>query len=278
MFSKLPVFLFIYLTSSVVSAQVFNYSASVGTGYAGRAAVEGGDSIYLNPATLPHFRGRHLMAAGVKDEMAFSLSDNTEESAIPGAIGYVQKKFDFGGFKAKQTDMALALAAFLTPKLTFGILGHYFENKIEDGQGTSYRQNNLDLGFAYILNGNFGLGAAMYNVLGEKKNMPEELSLKPSAAMGMNYIYREIVRYRFDVASAENYNFGKPEIMAGMEAFFAEFFVWRVGFRHQSLISRNATGVGLGFNGPRFAINYAYEGNTKESSDYRHSIDLHLPF
>ena len=278
MFSKLPVCLLIYLTSSLAVAQVYNYSTSAGTGGAGRASVEGGDSIYLNPATLPHLRGRHILASFAKDEMAFSLSDNTEESTLPGAGGYVQKKFDYLGTQVKQSDIAVSLADFVTQQFTVGITGHYFETKIENALSTSYRQTNMDLGFAYVLNGNIGLGAVLYNAFGEKNDIPEAFRLKPTIGVGMNYIYREQVRYRLDYVSAENYNFGKPQIMAGMEAFLSEFLVWRVGFHHESLTSRNLTTAGVGFNGPRFAFNYAYQGNTKESGDYRHSIDLHLPF
>ncbi|MNL24908.1 hypothetical protein D3C87_1463600 [compost metagenome] len=87
----------------------------------------------------------------------------------------------------------------------------------------------------------------------------------------MNYIYERLARFRLDVTS-------ESQVMAGMENYLNQWFILRFGYQNDSKESRQLVGTGFGFDGPRFGLNYAYLANTKESSDYRHSVDLQIPF
>ncbi len=266
---KLPVFFLIYATAISAKAQVFNGSVSSAIGGTGRAAVQAGDAMYMNPATIVHLRGRHLYSSYNKDEFMVNFSDNTQESLIPGAIGYLQQKTRALGQEVKQRAFSLALAEFVMDRMTFGIVGHHFTHKLDGG--ADYQQTNGDLGFLFAPTATVGLGLVVYNVFGERKDVPEEIRLKTSVGAGVNYIYKDFIRLRADATSRSVY-------MAGMESYMSRWIIARFGYQNDTDNKRELWTVGAGFDGPKFGLNYAYQGNPKLSGDYRHSIDLQIPF
>lgn len=265
---KLPVFLTFYLIVNTAAAQVYNSAISAATGGTGRAAVEVGDASFLNPGTLVHVRGRHLFASTAKDELAVVLSDNTKESVIPASFGYVKKTVDMSLGRLEESNLSLSLAEFATEQWAMGITGHYREQTLPN---SSYRQTNADIGLIYTPEPHIGWALVGYNIFGEDKGAPEALRRKASVGGGFNYIYRETVRFRLDATT-------ESEFMGGVETYLNKFLISRLGYYKDSDDFRELISAGLGFKGPRFALNYAYEGNPKESGDYRHSVDLGIPF
>lgn len=265
---KLPVFLLVYLSVNMAFAQVYTSSISAATGGSGRAAIEPGDALLLNPAAVPHLKGRFLFTSFAKDEFAASLSDNTEESTIPAGFSFVQKKSSSSMGDLKQQDLAVTLAEFFFAKWTVGLTGHYLTQNVPKAD---YSQTNADLGFLYTPRDNLGFGLVVYNIFGEKDSIPKEFRPKTSVAGGLNYIYHDSTRFRLDITSESIYE-------AGMEMYFNRFFIGRLGYSDDTDDERQLVTAGLGFNGPRFQINYAYQSNTEKSGDYRHSIDLIIPF
>lgn len=265
---KLPVSLFFYLIVNVASAQVYNSSISAAAGGTGRAAVEPGDATFVNPATLVHLRGHHLFSSFAKDEMAISLSDNSEESFLPTSLGFVQKKNAVLQGELETQDITLSLAEFVVDKWAFGLTGHYVEQKLPT---SSYRQPNADLGFIYTPQAHIGWAMVAYNIFGEKNDIPEEFRIKSSVGAGFNYIYHATVRFRIDATSESVY-------MAGLETYLNQFLITRIGYQNNTKDRRELITAGAGFKGPRFALNYAYQGNSQISGDYRHSVDLEIPF
>lgn len=250
-------------------AQVYNSSISSATGGTGRAAVEAGDASFLNPATLVHLRGRHLFSSVTQDEYAVTLSDNTQESVIPTAFGFVKHTRDLlSKGELQEQDLSLSLADFIVDKWTIGITGHYLEQRLGEAR---YMQTNGDLGVVFTPNAKIGAGLVVYNIFGERVDIPEELRKKRSAGAGFNYIYKKYVRIRLDATTESEY-------MAGLETYINAFIISRLGYSINAPEQRNLFTAGMGFKGPRFAINYAYEGNPESSSDYRHSVDLGIPF
>lgn len=265
---KLPVSLFVYLIVNLASAQVYNSSISAATGGTGRAAVEAGDATFLNPATLVHLRGHYLFSSFSKDDLAIALSDNSQDSFLPSSLGYVQKKSLTTQGDLEQQDLTLSLAEFVMDKWAFGITGHYLEQKLPL---SSYRQTNADLGMIYTPESHLGWALVVYNVFGEKSDIPENIRAKMSVAAGFNYIYRSMVRFRLDASSESIW-------MGGVETYVNRFFITRLGYQNDTDDRRELITAGLGFKGPRFALNYAYQGNSQISGDYRHSVDLEIPF
>jgi hypothetical protein len=265
---KLPVFLSFYFIVNVASAQVYNSSISLATGGTGRAAVESGDAALLNPATLVHLPGHYLYSSFSNDEYAFSIGDNSGESLFPAALGYVQKETSQALGDLIQQDLTLSLAEFVADQWAFGITGHYLQQKLPN---SSYRQTNADIGLLYTPNSNVGLALVAYNIFGENTEIPENFRVRRSLVAGFNYIYRSTVRLRLDVSTEQVF-------MSGLETYLNKFMITRIGFQNDNKNSRELLTAGLGFKGPRFAINYGYQGNILISSDYRHSVDLEIPF
>jgi len=271
---KLSVFLIIYLTAYLISpsasAQVFNSSVSAATGGTGRGAVEGGDATFLNPATLVHFRGRHLFGSVGSSDFAASLSDNTTESTIPAAFSYLQEKHDVAGDSLRLHDFVLTFAEFIAEKVTLGVNAHYYDEKLVNSQ-KSYLEINGDVGLEYTPTDYLGLGVVAYNFTGERTNVPADIRQSSTFGGGVNYIYHKIMRLRLDLTS-------QSTAMAGVESFMNQWLILRGGYSNQWETGRELITFGLGFEGPKFAINYAYQGNPRISGDYRHSIDLQFPF
>jgi hypothetical protein len=266
---KLPVFLFLYLNVNSVFAQSYNSSISAATGGTGRAAIEAGDVSFLNPASLVHLRGQYFFSSMAVDEFAVSLSDNTQDSSFPGAMAFVKKQIEIDLGKVEQMDMSFSLAEYAFDKFGLGVTGHYIEQRIKDGE--SYHKVNGDIGIIYTPEAHIGLAAVVYNLVGEKNEIPKELRTKTIGALGFNYIHRKTWRGRIDVDT-------ESTVMAGIETYLNRYIITRFGYSDDVDDERQLMTMGLGFKGPRFAINYAYEGNPQNSSDYRHSVDLAVPF
>lgn len=265
----------VYLTGCTAFAQVYNSSVAAATAGSGRAAIEPGDALFLNPATLVHLREKKFFSSFAKSEMAFSLSDNSEDAAIPGGLGFLQTKSEAGGITIRNQDLHLSVAEVFLPKFSFGITAHYFKSDVNEAR---FSQTNADGGFLFTPNEHSGIAVVGYNFFGQRTDVPEAVRLKPSLAFAYHYIYKSFIRLRADLISAPDYNFGQSTLALGYETFFSQWLIWRLGYQYNKLLDRNMATTGLGFDGPRFKINYAYQLNTKDSGDYRHSIDLVIPF
>ena len=265
---KLPVFILFYFIANAALAQVYNSSVSRATGGTGRAAVESGDAALLNPATLVHLPGHYLYSSLSNDEYAFFIGDNSEESLLPAVLGYVQKQSTQAQGELIQQDVTLSLAEFTTDQWSMGVTGHYLQQRLPN---SSYRQANADIGVLYTPNSNLGLALVAYNVFGENQDIPENFRIKRSLVGGFNYIYRSTVRLRLDASSERIF-------MSGLETYVNKFMITRIGFQNDLMNDRDLMTAGVGFKGPRFALNYGYQGNILISSDYRHSVDLEIPF
>ncbi len=248
-------------------AQVYGGSVSAATGGTGRAAVVAGDSVFLNPATLPYLRGYYFYTMLGTKEMAVGLSDNTPESPIPAALSYYRADL--------LQDFKLSLADFIIRKWTVGVSAHYYQ--VSQAEKPLINING-DLAFAYAPKPNYGFGAIFYNLVGESKNFPEAYKTYPRIGLGTNYIYHEFFRMRFDLLSAQNNDFRVPTVMLGLENYLSRWMLLRFGYRDENAVDKEYATLGFGFDLPRFKLNYAYEGDTKESANSRHSIDLAVPF
>lgn len=273
---KLPVLLSLYFISSSAYAQNFSSAATDAVAGAGRAAVEAGDVNYLNPAGLVHLKGRYIYSTFSKEDLSLSLSEATREVVIPASLSYFQRKTkDSLNREVRWQDTRLSLADFVTNKFSMGLTGILSAVKIND---IAYNQTNGNLGFFLTPTQYFGIAYVLYNVFGVQDNVPEELRLQPEMAVGLNFIYKGFLRYRADIKSAPNNNFGKAMYMTGFETLFNEWFNFRVGYQNDLLASRELVAAGVGFNGPVFSVNYAHQGSIKGADFDRHSIDLLFSF
>jgi hypothetical protein len=260
--------IFISAASVSVRAQVTHSAVSSAAGGTGRGSVEPGDAIYLNPATLVHLRGRYLYSSYTEGSFAASISDNTQESSFPSGLSYIKTYVPDSTLLTEQNIFSLSLAEFAYKKWAMGITGSFFQHKLGD---MISQQTNADIGFIYTPTENMGLGLVIYDVFGEHSDIPEVFKRKTKVAAGFNYIYQNVVRMRVDITS-------KTEAMAGIETYINSFIITRLGYYSDQDDDRSFVTAGAGFRGPKFHINYAYEGNPQNSGDYRHSVDLAIPF
>lgn len=265
---KLPVFLLFYFSVSGALAQVYNSSISVGTGRTGRASVAPADSFLLNPATMVHLRGRQLYGSVADNEFAIALSDNGKGTFMPGALGFTEKKRDVGTVEFKTQVLSFAVAEFATAKFAAGLTLHYYNFSFGE---ESEKQFNGDIGFIFTPDPRNGLALVIYNVAGESEDVPEALRTNTTVGFGYNYVINNAARLRVDGTTDE-------EVMLGVENYLNDFIITRIGYSHNFDQEVAHFHLGLGFNGPKFAINYAFETNLEESGESRHSVDLGIPF
>ncbi|HEY8272664.1 MAG TPA: hypothetical protein VIG33_17350 [Pseudobdellovibrionaceae bacterium] len=273
---KHSVLICLYFNLSSAQAQSFSSAATDAVGGAGRAAVEAGDVNYLNPAGLVHLKGRYIYSTFNREDLSLSLSEATREVLVPASLSYFQRKMtDALQREIRWQDTRLSLSDFITDKLSMGITGILSSVKINE---LNYNQTNGNLGFFFTPTDKFGMGWVFYNVFKGNENIPEEIRFQPRMGGGLNYIYKGFLRYRLDVLSADNNNFGKPAYMTGIETLLNEWMVFRLGYQNDILAARELITEGVGFNGPVFSINYGHQGSIKGANFDRHSIDLLFSF
>jgi hypothetical protein len=127
-----------------------------------------------------------------------------------------------------------------------------------------------------------GLGAAVYNLVPAQKEVRDEFKLTPAVGIGFNSIYNQFVRFRLDVRSGTNLVMDHLLYGLGFESYLADWFIARGGLARDDQGSESWATAGLGFLGPRFYINYAYERtlsrNERREDRNAHSIDFGVPF
>lgn len=269
----------VFLFSSVAGAQTYQSSVSRASGSAGRASIEPIDVIFLNPATLVHLQGRHFTSSVQSKNFHVGLTDNTKQSQIPGGLGYLQGQSDYLGMPADNKNLHLSLADFLTKQIGLGFTAHYLETTWNEAR---YRQFNGHLSAIWTPTPDMGVGLVMYNLVPAQKEIPDEFKLTPSVGLGFNSIYNQFVRFRFDVRTGTNLVADHFLYGAGFESYFTDWFIARGGVARDDQASESWATAGLGFLGPRFYINYAYERtlsrNERREDRNAHSIDFGVPF
>lgn len=262
----LTIFVFLPIYSK---AQYRSYSAaSLSLAHSGRASVHAGDIQFMNPASLVHLNGRYLSYSNTSNnDQIFTFSDNTKESALPGAISYFTSSKNISTHKVESTVVSVTLAEFIVEQITFGITGHQIKLSLDN---TPYQLNGLDAGVLYTPFNNVGLGFVCYMVLGGLDNLPTWAKPSQECAIALNYLQNRLQRYQVDILG--------DTLQLGAENYFNEFLPVRVGYEYDNFNKISRLSAGLGFEGPRFSIIYGYIGNTENSTDYLHKVDLIITF
>ncbi len=271
-------FLVLIFSNICLGAGTFQSATSLATGGTGRAAIEPIDVISLNPAGLPHLEGRHFSFSTRPQTIAVGLSDNTPESMLPGGIAYIQKKLsDVPEVYSK--DFRVSLGEFLRNQWSVGISAHYTDVKTEK---KLYTQMNGDLGITYTANENLGLALVGSDLTPVSQDIPQEFRNEAKLAFGSYWIYKNFFRIRADVISNLAQKSDRLSYAAGAESYIETWMVMRAGLARDELMAESWGTLGIGFLGPRFYVNYAWEKTVASSEIVEdrnfHSIDLGIPF
>ncbi len=255
-------------------------SISAGTAESGRAAVETLDTPFLNPAALPYQQG-YFFGTGASrfrsdtlgdiDLFSLSLTDNMPDTVVPTALGYVQTKYDLGKQPWERKDLRLGVGNFIYGR---NALGLGFAYRSSRAANVNVQQYNVFTGAMFSLGKEFSLALVVENPINAPRDIPGNEVLNYSTALGLSYNYKTFLRLKFDVISDSP----KPTLAAGIENYWNRWLIVRFGYSKNSNLNQNITAAGVGFQGPRFSMHYAFENVQSEGGlDPRHSIDMAVP-
>lgn len=260
------------------AATTFQSATSKGTGGTGRAAIDPIDVISLNPAGLPHLLGRHFSVSTHYKVLSLGISDNTKESIIPGGIAYVRKNIEESPDTISQ-DFRVSLGEFWKDRWAVGLSVHYSDTKILD---KIYNQVNGDVGVTYTPHADLGLSLVATDLAPVSEDIPEIYRNEAKIALGSYLIYKNFFRIRADMISNIVRKSNKLTYALGAESYIESWLVFRAGGARDELNEETWGTLGLGFLGPRFYINYAWEKTVARAEIVEdrnlHSIDLGIPF
>jgi hypothetical protein len=272
--------LFFACVPPFASAQFIPGAVSAGAGGAGRAAIDAGEDHFLNPASIAHtksvFLGVNystLSGDNFTDRYtSVVVTDGEFVSFLPTSLAYVQRTQNFAGLgDVSQKYTSLAIGGFLRERFSFGMSVHHLDSQVGD---LSYGQNNLDAGVLVTPFDNFGVGFVAYNFVPASADVPIEFRDQDQQFLAFNYIYENFARLRFDISVATS----RPVGMVGLESFYNPFSCIRLGYADSADETKRRASVGLGFAGPRFFFDYAYQAALAEPKFSSHSVDLVVPF
>ncbi len=257
-------------------------AVSSATGGTGRAATEVGETLILNPATIVHsssfdsyfFYANGDRTADLKEQTyAVSLTDNNEDSFLPGSVTYAQRKRTFSGIGSIDEQFAqVTLAKFATKHFSVGMAVTYLSQDYLSG----YKQWNGNLGVMYNPTSQLGIGLSALNIISPSDDIPLFLQEKTNIGFGLVYLFEKFLKLRADVAAHDGEDDWEPEYMLGVESLMGQFGVFRLGWNKSELTGYKYYSIGLGFDGPRFKIDYSYQQKDRHRRGAMHSVDLRI--
>jgi hypothetical protein len=272
--------LFLVLQTRV---QAYVGAVSSSTVETGRASVEVTDSPFMNPAALPFMKG-YFFTSGIasaqdatnakSQNLALSITDNLQETVVPTSLAYYSAKTNFASDDQVSQNFRLSLGNYVLPKLALGFGAVYKDDRQPDQR---FSQINGTFGALYAPNPDLGFAFVAENILGERAIVPQELRLEPTVALAMTHIYKGFLRTRIDVVSGDNDDLNHPIWEAGLETYMNRWVIFRIGIQNRTLEDVTAYSAGIGFQGPKFGIHYAYFVSPQLESLTRHSVDLSVP-
>jgi hypothetical protein len=283
--SKSSGFISIVLIFLSFQTQAYVGSVSAATGESGRAAVEASESPFGNPAGLAFLSGYYFSAGfgasrqtamGTAQDLAVSLTDNMKETVLPTSLSYVQRTTLPSGAAEEvfQRNFKLSFGNFLRDGLGFGLAVNHEDDRLPSEH---FSQTNIQTGFLWAPNKNFGAALVFDNILPGSGGVPEAYRLKSTTAIGGSYNYKRFVRLKADLISDSGNSWSRPTLAAGMESYMNRWLVLRWGVGRNNETESNLYTAGLGFIGPKFGIHYAFQNSPQNESLTRHSVDLAVP-
>jgi hypothetical protein len=257
---------------------------SSATGRSGTAAIEASEAPYSNSSVLPFLNGYFFSAGwgqshqdqiGITQDFAVSLIDNMRETVIPTSLAYTQHTYDNdASLEDQQQQVILGLGSLATRKLSFGLAGVYQTDRL---QKETLHEINLQIASLYALTKNWGLTAIANNVIPSGNKTPDPYRTEQSLTVGTCYEYKDVIRAKFDVTSDSGYTWNHSLIGGGVENYLDKWLIFRIGYQRDNQTAANIYTAGVGFAGPKFSLNYAYQNSSEDQSLTRHSVDLAIP-
>jgi hypothetical protein len=263
------------------ASNIFEGPAAVALGGAGLAAKSANESGHMNPATLPLLNGTHFGAiygaestgprAG-SNKYHLVVAEATDEVACPGALTYSKVGAFKDGREVSLQEIHGALGIDLSDHISVGTAVKYLTLEGQHIQQVS--AINGMVGLLVTPHRNVGI-AFVYDDFMNTKEIPTASTL----ALGGHYIYERYLRVRLDTELQQNDNPNRRLVIkAGLETMLlAKDVNLRFGYRWDEVRTKKFAAMGIGWQGPRLGLNYAYEKDAG-SEDFRHLIDMLVQF
>lgn len=264
----------VLLFSGLFAWSVPRSSVALGAGGSGVASIEPGESSFMNPATLVHLKNRHLFSTLQKDLTAISITENSPTTAFPGALTYWKDTRE----QEESQVFGLSFSDYIYERISFGLILNYWQVELpptfEKRRSSAF---NATAGLAWSLNTHFGVGASFENVVDRAEKFQDVESMGPRSRIGLNYLYQEWLRARFDFVTNRDNDWERMTPHWGFETYAGKFVVIRFGWNKPHGL-RESWSAGFGLDLPRFRVDYASIWNEEGSKETRHSIDFGVPF
>lgn len=281
---KTKILLSFALLMTVAPAQAYVSSVSAATGSAGRAAIETLDAPYLNPAALAYNQGYFFGTGysrfrsdglGDADTYAIAVTDNMKDTVMPTTLAYIDTKYKDGTQNWDRRDLRLGMGRFVYKRHALG-MGIDYRNSRSELNG--FQQTNLYFGGILASYKELTLALTLDNVLAPPSSIPNQERLNPATALGLSYNYRTFMRAKLDLITEGNNSWGRPTVAGGVESYFNQWLIVRIGYSQNFELNQSIASAGLGFGGPKFGIHYAFQNvQSPMGLDPRHSVDLAVP-
>jgi len=267
--------------TQISPSEYFEGPQSIALGGTGRAAVVPNESGALNPATLAFIKGYNFGAiygaesAGPRagaNKYHLVISDSGEESMFAGALSYSKINLFSDGKDTNYQQAQFSFGKDVMSYVSMGVKIKYLRKEVLQEEVKD--DFNTGLGFLLAPRENMGFGVMLDDMLSTS-----EVKMIPTLGFGAFYDYKKIARFRLDSVQPQKENPNRRWIhMVGLESFFlGNDFALRLGHRWDDYRGTRFVSAGLGWQGPRLGLNYAFEQDS-ETADYRHLVDMLLQF
>ncbi len=264
-------------------AQYFTGPIASGMGGASLGAVESGEGHLLNPAVLVHgqpieaslvFRNGGYVETDQQKTYGISITNNDPQTYFPGAITFLRSSRN-KGVPADEQFLQFSIAEFAGQNFSVGIAGVRLSQKIFSVAGEQTQWNGV-FGLLYNPTPDFAIGFTAAYFVHPSTVIPIDFRLQPTLGLGLHYLFLDFLRARLDVLSHyEEVGNQRLAVKGGFETASTPMTIIRLGARQDD--STTLT-LGLGFNGPRLKLDYAYEKDANRAGSGMHSVDLRLLF
>jgi hypothetical protein len=275
----------IYLLCSFVFAQVGSTADSMGG--AGIGGPHPYESAILNPAALVDLKKQYMgfqtnstdIAADIKQRNnSVFITDAGEETLFPGTVFYRNRASKFLGERVREEHFQISVAGAVARTMAVGASAYKIKTNIPTGN--DYNQYNVDLGGYWFVEDRLSLGAVFRGVMGSKENLAWAPSqVLPSGGLGAEFRFLQMFRFRYDINYFLEQNSEKRfRHQIGGEVRYESALVLRTGFSQDDRLGQNRWTAGIGWEGPRLKVAYAYQNEKRQEFGDTHSVDMWLDF
>ena len=269
---------------SLAAAQVG--STADGMGGAGIAGAHPYESALLNPAAMVEFKTSYMGLQGISSELnpqveqkqySVFFTDAGDMTMFPGALMYRWRTNEILGQKVREQHLQLSGAAALTQKMSVGVSAYKIKTDLMSGE--DYNQYNADIGAYWLALEQLSVGGIFRGVMGSKNTIWTASQVLPSMGLGAEYRLYDMFKFRYDINYVLEQNSDQRfRHQVGGEVRYDFLLVLRAGFNQDDRIGENRWTAGIGWDGPRLKVAYAFQKEDRKNSSETHSIDMWLDF